>query len=65
MSKEFKFKCNEDESGIRLDVFLFILFIENCDELISRNRIKSLIEENYVEKDNVKIISPSSKKILN
>ena len=65
MSKEFKFKCNEDESGTRLDVFLFNSMKENCDELISRNRIKSLIEDNYVEKDNVKIISPSSKTILN
>ena len=65
MSKEFKFKCNEDESGIRLDVFLFNSMKENCDELISRNRIKSLIEDNYVEKDNVQIISPSSKTILN
>ena len=65
MSKEFKFKCNEDESGTRLDVFLFNSMKENCDELISRNRIKSLIEDNYVEKDNVKIISPSTKTILN
>ena len=65
MSKEFKFKCNEDQSGTRLDVFLFNSIKENCNELISRNRIKSLIEDNYVEKDNVKIISPSSKTILN
>ena len=65
MNKEFEFKCNEDESGTRLDVFLFNSMKENCDELISRNRIKSLIEDNYVEKDNVKIISPSSKTILN
>ena len=65
MSKEFKFICNENESGSRLDVFLFNSIKENSDELISRNRIKSLIEDNYVEKDNVKIISPSSKTILN
>ena len=65
LSKEFKFICNENESGTRLDVFLFNSIRKNCDELISRNRIKFLIEHNYVEKDNVKIISPSTKTTLN
>ena len=53
MSKEFKFICNENEIGTRLDVFLFNSMKESCNELISRNRIKSLIENNYVEKDNI------------
>ena len=65
MNKEFKFICSENESGTRLDIFLFNSIKKNYNELISRSRIKSLIEDNYVEKDNVKIKSPSTKTILN
>ena len=62
--KEFEFICNEEETGQRLDIFLFNSVNKNCDELISRNRIKSLIENNCVQKDDVYISSPSSKTVL-
>ena len=55
LNKEFKFICSENESGTRLDIFLFNSIKKNYNELISRSRIKSLIEDNYVEKDSVKI----------
>ena len=63
MTKEFEFRCNDEETGQRLDIFLFNSVKGNCNELISRNRIKSLIENSCVQKDNDYILSPSTKTI--
>ena len=63
MIKEFEFICNDEEKGQRLDIFLFNSVKKKCNGLISRNRIKSLIESSCVQKDNVYILSPSTKTI--
>ena len=63
MTKEFEFRCNDEETGQRLDIFLFNTVKKNCNELISRSRIKSLIESRCVQKDNDYILSPSTKTI--
>ncbi len=63
MTTEFEFRCNDEETGQRLDIFLFNSVKKNCNELISRSRIKSLIESRCVQKDNDYILSPSAKTI--
>ena len=63
MTKEFEFICNDKDTGQRLDIFLFNSVKKNCNELISRSRIKSLIESSCVQKDNDYILSPSTKTI--
>ena len=46
-------------------IFLFEKINDNTNEILSRNRIKSLIENQCVEKDNEVINSPSVKMISN
>ena len=65
MKKVFEFICEISESGKRLDIFLFEKINDNTNEILSRNRIKSLIENQCVEKDNKVITSPSVKTISN
>ena len=65
MKKCFEFVCEISQSGKRLDIFLFEKIKDNTNELLSRNRIKSLIENQCVEKDNKVITSPSVKTISN
>ena len=65
MKKVFEFICEISESGKRLDIFLFEKINDNTNEILSRNRIKSLIENQCVEKDNEVINSPSVKTISN
>ena len=65
MKKVFEFICEISQSGKRLDIFLFEKMNDNTSELLSRNRIKSLIENQCVEKDDKVITSPSVKTILN
>tara|TARA_B100002051_G_scaffold169285_1_gene159889 strand:+ start:318 stop:1292 length:975 start_codon:yes stop_codon:yes gene_type:complete len=65
MKKFFEFICEISQSGKRLDIFLFEKMNDNTSELLSRNRIKSLIENQCVEKDDKVITSPSVKTILN
>jgi len=50
MKKVFEFICKISESGKRLDIFLFEKINDNTNEILSRNRIKSLIENQFVEK---------------
>ena len=65
MKNVFEFICEIGESGKRLDIFLFEKINKNTNEILSRNRIKSLIENQCVEKDNKVITSPSVKTISN
>ena len=65
MKKFFEFICEISESGKRLDIFLFEKINDNTNEILSRNRIKSLIENQCVEKDYKVITSPSVKTISN
>ena len=65
MKKVFEFICEISQSGKRLDIFLFEKINDNTNEILSRNRIKSLIENQCVKKDNEIITSPSVKTISN
>ena len=61
--KIFEFISQEKDSGMRLDVFLFAKIKERKNiNIFSRNRIKALIEENYVC-INGKVVSNPSKTI--
>ena len=48
MKKVFEFICEISQSGKRLDIFLFEKINDNTNEILSRNRIKSLIENQCV-----------------
>ena len=66
MPEKLTFFCKDNDVGMRLDVFLHDTISKNFqNQLISRNRIKSLIESKNVKKDNTVITTASSKTVKN
>ena len=61
-NSSFEFKCNENNKGIRIDVFLFSQIKDKSNiKIYSRNRIKSLIENNCVSLNNEIVTNVSTK----
>ncbi len=64
--EKLTFFCKDNDVGMRLDVFLHDTISKNFqNQMISRNRIKSLIESKNVKKDNTVITTASSKTVKN
>jgi len=66
MPEKLTFFCKDNDVGLRLDIFLHDAISKKLqNQLISRNRIKSLIENKNVKKDNAVITTASSKTVNN